>query len=159
VTAKMECYVFQVEPEGPEYRDLMEFCCQHATKMSLVVRDPQIDPGSAIRARLAQLEPYLVESGLAQEWPGTRLLADKATLYRYRIASGLQQELQRMASHLFEWIHPGSPEDVCFFRADDQLLMATTTHEHDAYLLLTTAEFATLGDRYPRLASTLRQEG
>jgi hypothetical protein len=159
VTPELECYVFRAEPDGADYADLIEFCCEHSTKMILVVRDPQIDPGSGIKAKLARLEPYLEQVGLAEEWPGTRLLTDKATLFRYRVAPGLQKEVQRMASRLFEWIHPDAPEDVCFLRSEGQALMVTTTHEHDAYLLLAKAEFAILEGRYPHVASLLQREG
>ena len=155
----MKCYVFLREPAGSEYADLIDFCCSLASKMILVVRDPQVDPGHAIRQRLAQLQPYCIKALRACEWPGTILYGDEAEVYWYQITPDLQQCMKELASHLFEWVHPDAPEDPCFFRDDGQVISVTVSHERDAYLMLTEDEFITLEERFPGLATILRKEG
>jgi hypothetical protein len=155
----MKCYVFVSEPAGSEYADLIDFCCSLASKMILVVRDPQIRPGDAIRQRLAKLQPYRIEALRSREWPGTILYEDEAAVYWHHVTPGLQQCMKELASHLFEWVHPDAPEDPCFFRDDGQVVLVTISHERDAYLMLTEAEFVALEERFPGLAAILRKEG
>jgi hypothetical protein len=66
--------------------------------------------------------------------------------------------LKALAGGLFEWVTVG-PEDPCFFRANGQVLLVTTSHERDAYMYLTEAEHETLERDFPNLASRLRVEG
>jgi len=156
----MECFVFSVPPKGRVYLELVQFGCSVASKLLLVVRDPQIDPGEGIRGALLTLQPYLIKSGVASQWPGTILLsADMATLYWYRIAEGLEPLLLHMQSDLFEWLHPQAPEDPCFCRHDDEPVLVTISHEHDAYLLLSEPEIALMRSRFPVLAAAVRWEG
>ena len=65
----MKCYVFMSEPAGSAYSELVEFCCLLASKMILVVRDPQIKPGDAIRQKLARLEACRVSGNPGQSKP------------------------------------------------------------------------------------------
>ena len=154
----MECYVFSTEPAGAMYRDLIKFCCASASKMLLVVRDPDKEPGAEIRSVLARLQPFLVESGRTNTWPGTTLLTDQAMVYSYRASDELAALLSELMLSLFGWLHPSAPEDPCFCRSDGEPLLVTTSHEQDAYLLLTASEHAVLERRFPSLAATLRKE-
>jgi hypothetical protein len=154
----MECYTFVVEPTDAVYQDLIRFCCSIASKMLLVVRDPEKEPGAKISGILSQLEPFLLESVRVKEWPGTILLADQAMAYWYRVSDALAIRLCDLRTSLFQWIHPDAPEDPCFCRDNGEPLLVTTSHEHDAYLLLTANERATLGDRFPDLSAVLRIE-
>lgn len=154
----MDCYVFSSEPADATYRDLIKFCCSIASEMLLVVRDPALDPGAAIRGMLDRLDPHLMESARSNKWPGTILLTDQATVYRYRVSPDLASLLSETMTRLFGWLHPEAPEDLCFCRRDGEPLLVTTSHEHDAYLLLSASEQALLASRYPDLAALLREE-
>jgi hypothetical protein len=155
----MDCYVFTSEPEGAAYAELVEFCCSVASKMILVVRDPEKDSGARIKEKLARLNEFHVEAVRAREWPGTILMGHDALVYSYRVAPGLQQVLQELATRLLEWLHPAAPEDLCFFRADGRVILVTTSHEGDAYLMLTEPEFQALKERAPHVVAILRLEG
>lgn len=154
----MECYVFSTEPSGARYQDLIKFCCSIASKMLLVVRDPEKEPGVKISSVLARLEPFLRESVSTNTWPGTLLLADQARVYKYRVSDDLASILCDLKASLFEWIHPEAPEDLCFCRENEEPLLVTTSHEHDAYLLLTPEEQAVLVRQFPDLAGALEKE-
>lgn len=154
----MECYVFSMEPAGATYRDLIKFCCSLASKMLLVVRDPDMDPGVKIRSVLTRLAPFLVETVRSNQWPGTELLTDQAMVYGYRVSEDLARLVSEMTTSLFGWLHPNAPEDPCFCRSDGEPLLVTTSHEHDAYLLLTASEHALLEHKFPDLAAMLRKE-
>ncbi|HRI48934.1 MAG TPA: hypothetical protein PLW65_02025 [Pseudomonadota bacterium] len=140
------------------YRDLIKFCCSSASKMLLVVRDPEQEPGAEIRGVLSRLNPFLLESVRTNTWPGTILLTDQAMVYSYRASDDLGALLSELVASLFGWLHPSAPEDLCFCRGDGQPLLVTTAHEQDAYLLLTASEYAALGRRFPSLAAMLRKE-
>lgn len=157
--SEMNCYVFTTEPDGVAYAELVELCCCLTSKFILVVRDPQIDPGARIEQHLARLSDHRVQSVRANEWPGTILLGHEALVHWHRVEPGVREALQEIASHLFEWVHPAFPEDPCFFRADGSALLVTTSHERDAYLLLTEHEHRALTERAPAVAAILRLEG
>jgi hypothetical protein len=95
----------------------------------------------------------------AREWPGTILLADEALVYWHHVAPGPQRVLEELATHLFEWVHPAAPEDPCFFRAHGRVILVTTSHEGDSYLMLTEPEFQALTERAPHVVAILRLEG
>ena len=155
----MTCYVLTSNPTGAEYESLVEFCCSASVEMILVVREPRTEGDPSLRQTLADLSPHLIRITQTSEWPGTILYEDEADVYRYRVSPSLQLELERMASSLFDWVHPDVPEDPCFFREDGSVLLVTTSHERDAYLLLTDDEYTTVKRRFPVLASLLREEG
>lgn len=154
----MDCYVFSAEPAGAMYRDLIKFCCASASKMLLVVRDPAQEPGAEIRSVLARLQPFLLESVRTNTWPGTILLTDQAMVYSYRASDDLAALLSELMTSLFGWLHPSAPEDPCFCRSDAEPLLVTTSHEQDAYLLLTASEHDVLERRFPSLAAMLAKE-
>ena len=95
---------------------------------------------------------------LSREWPGTILLSDEASVYWFRVSADLGEKLKRQVESLFEWVHPELPEDPCFFREDGEVLLVTTSHEQDAYLLLKPAEVDVLASQYPELMLLLRRE-
>jgi hypothetical protein len=66
--------------------------------------------------------------------------------------------MKELASGLFQWVGY-APEDPCFFRADGEVLLVTTSHERDAYLMLSEEEYQGLRLRFPDLASLLHLEG
>lgn len=154
----MDCYIFMSEPTGSAYSELVEFCCLIASKMILVLRDPQIAPGDAIKQKLDRLEACRVETVLAREWPGTILFADEATVNWYQVTADLRQGMEELASHLYAWVHPAAPEDPCFFRENGQAVLVTIAHERDAYLMLTEPEVRILQELFPTLATLIRKE-
>lgn len=155
----MTCYVLTSNPTGAEYEALVDFCCSASFEMILVVRDPRTEADPSLRQTLADLSPHLIRTTTTSEWPGTILYGDEADVHRYRVCSELQAELKRMVTNLFDWVHPDAPEDPCFFRKDGSVLLVTTSHERDAYLLLTDGEHTTVQRRFPVLAALLREEG
>lgn len=94
----------------------------------------------------------------ADKWPGTILFSEQATVYAYRVSAELAGPVSELESHLFGWLHPDAPEDPCFCRSDGEPFLVTTSHERDAYLLLTNREHAFLAQEFPTLAGLLRKE-
>lgn len=154
----MECYVFLQDPTSSAYLGLIDFCASRASQMSLVVRDPHIDPGEDIASKLAALEPFLIERALRSEWPGTKLLSHEATVYTYALGGGFEDVFKRQVQSLLGWIHPDAPEDPCFLRGDGEPILITTSHEEDAYLLLHPSESEVLRRSFPEVFAILRRE-
>lgn len=154
-----KCYVITAEPAGVVYDELVRFCCSRAATMIVVVRDPEREPGASINEKLTRLASFRTDRVRAREWPGTVLLADQALVYRHRVAPGLELVLRQLESRLFDWLHPAAPEDLCFLREDDRPILVTTSHERDAYLLLTEQELRVLSETAPHLAAILKLEG
>lgn len=155
----MECYSFRQEPTGTVYSQLVLFCVTLADRFLLVERDPECPADDRLSGILDDLRPHLLETRLAKEWPGTRLLADEARLYWFRADSSLAGKLCALQPGLFDWVHPSAPEDPCFLRPDGEALLITISHERDAYLVLTDSERTELDLKFSLLAATLEHEG
>lgn len=151
----MKCLVFMDEPIGPIYCALLDYCCSVAASMMIVVRES----APTIERALAELRPDFLRAERVHEWPGTVLLCGgEATAHWYAVSPRLRENLKALASGLFEWVG-AKPEDPCFFRADGQVLLVTTAHERDAYMLLTEQEHEALVRQFPDLAAILCEEG
>jgi hypothetical protein len=150
----MKCYVFSAEPSGPTYDALIDFCCSAAARMMFVVQDPH----PSIEQKLTHFRSDFINEERVREWPGTILHDGEATAYWHTVTPRLQQTLKAQADRLFAWVGY-MPEDPCFFRVDGQVLLVTTSHERDAYLMLTDAEHMMIQQTFPALAAILREEG
>jgi hypothetical protein len=150
----MNCYVLSEEPSGPTYDALIDFCCSTAARMMFVVQDPH----PSIEQKLDCFRPDFINEERVREWPGTILHGGEATAYWHAVTPRLQQSLKAQATRLFEWVEY-MPEDPCFFRVNGQVLLVTTSHERDAYLMLTDEERMIIQQTFPALAAILREEG
>ena len=150
----MNRFVFCEEPVSETYHQLLRFCASSTLSMTLVARTR----GEISDSIFAQLRPCFLEQVVTDRWPGTTLFGHTAAVRRYSTKAPLERVLSERADGLYSWVGD-LPEDPCFYRADETVLLVTVSHERDAALLLTDEEFATVGRTYPALAATLRFEG
>jgi hypothetical protein len=154
----MDCYVFTAEPAGDTYHALIDCCCTLSSGLLLMVRDPDIAVRPPLETNMKALREFLIESRRGREWPGTVLLGHDAMLYWHRVTARLQDCAKTLTSHLFGWLHPHLPEDPCFLRSSGEPCLVTTSHERDAYLLLTESERDAVQRAQPALSKLLRRE-
>jgi hypothetical protein len=153
----MNCYSFVGNPCGINYQALIQFCCQNAAEMTLVVRDPNLSLPAELQHSIAELRAECINVIRTDRWPGTILYEAEADLWRYRVNGDLCAKICRREC-LYDWLHPRAPEDPCFFRKDGSELLVTISHEADAYLQLTEAEHRSLVVAFPDLDRLLRRE-
>jgi len=138
------------EPQGDLYKALLDYCNAHASVVLLVLREVDWIETSA-HTFLEQFQSTLISQEQATDWPGTRLTAGTATVFRYHITSDLINHLKTDVEGLYEWQQPERLEDLCFLREDGTTLLATITHENDAYLELSSEEYIDLLRLLPTL--------
>ena len=122
-----------------QYRALLDVALQFCTRALLVVRletDLSHDGQMVLRA----LEPFDLRQEVADEWPGTRLLDSVAQLNHFRYDFGSVEALSNVAETLDEWAQPELPEDLCIFREDGSVWLASVADESDFELDLTQDE-------------------
>jgi hypothetical protein len=100
---------------------------------------------------IEQLQVHLIEEEQTQEWPGTRLLLEHARVLHLQPSHTLGALLKRNAYSLFDWVHPSKPEDLCFLAADGRAILASISHEGEAYMELTLEEIEDLSLKIERL--------
>lgn len=133
-----------------DYGLLLKILSGFATEGSLVVRSGVgLEPGA--HAFLEKLRPWITNQGLVSAWPGTELDEPTARLIRFRVDAASLELLLDSTDSLFDWLQPSLPEDLCFYRTDNSLVLGSTAHEQDAFLLLTPQEAALLTLRAPNL--------
>lgn len=137
-------YSIVQEPVGDTYQALVAFCSKHASEMLLVVREPQILEEAA-RTAIRTIEALGASSIDASEWPGTRLTrGGSAHVYHIPITHDSISFVTNTANNLYAWLSPALPEDLCFLRNDGEDILASISHEEDAYLTLSDDEYADL---------------
>lgn len=132
-------YTLLEEPKDAEYvallRTLSRFC-----RYALLVVRPNMPLSVYGRQTLQELEPDIALKDERHEWPGKRLLNGTATIYLIRLTSATLETLCSRANRLYEWEQPLLPEDLCLMRNESEPLLVNTSHERDAYLLLSEYE-------------------
>lgn len=154
----VSAFVFGKSPSGKIYREIVEYCCGHAATALLVVREPDSPGNPEMRRSLMRLSPFSLSVTLSKEWPGTILYGHEAELHTYQVKTGLGEVLKSMQNGLFDWVHPLAPEDLSFLRESGEPILVTTSHERDAYMLLSDREREEIANRYPVLSSVLVEE-
>ena len=82
----MRRWIFESEPSGRIYVDLVAFCSGAAATMLLVVRDWH--PPEQFEPVLSKLRGFLTSALRSSTWPGTELYGSSATVYRFEVADG-----------------------------------------------------------------------
>jgi hypothetical protein len=81
------------------------------------------------------------------EWPGTKSSSDQPVMaYEYQISESCLAIIKRVSHSLYEWEQPNLPEDIAFLRETKGAMLTTISHERDAYLSLSDAEYNELID-------------
>lgn len=65
--------------------------------------------------------------------PGTELLGHFANIYYYKIDDNAKEVLKKYANSLYEWLSPNLPEDLCFFKENKEVWLASIAHEKDSW--------------------------
>lgn len=155
---KRMMFTFTEEPRGSVYDTLLEVGLTETERLGLIVQKFRSYPPSMEQV-LDTLSTYLIDTNDVSEWPGSRLLAGyKVQLRLYRFQPPVKDFLQFVATGLFDWENPELPDDPHLLRADGSTWLGCTVHEEDAWLELTSAEFADLQGKAPDLAAILRSD-
>lgn len=136
--------------EGIGYASLIDELLCMCSYCSLVVRDFDRQ-NKCVKEYLRQLEMHQDNVECVSEWPGTRLTrGEVADLYWYKLSPALGSML-KMQNGLFSWLSPDTPEDLCFYRSDRSYVLASISHERDAFLDLNDSELFRLTQAIPQL--------
>ncbi len=138
------------EPRGETLHRLIRGVGRLASSVMMVIRDDiGIDEGG--RRLLSRLGPHMLERRRGSSWPGTTLLSDTATIYRFTAVDEVLDEVIGASDTLYGWQQPALPVDLSFLRYDGTELLATVSHERDAYLKLEVHEHEALASVLPEL--------
>lgn len=139
------------DPRDEVYRGLLDHATTACSGGSLITRDPTALRDRA-RALLQELAPSITREETVTKWPGTELfLGYTARASWFRFDADVVRTLLKYSSHLYQWVEPDLPEDLCLYRNDDSVWLATIAHEHDAYFELSRLEHAALRRAVPAL--------
>ncbi len=124
---------FRCEPRGKLYGQLLDYAIGQFYTGLIVVRRSEMINESA-KAVLRSLDPYTTKDEIVSEWPGTILHSDTARLKQFALEAESVAVLKRAAVGLYDWQHPGLPEDLCLMRPDGGPWLVSIAHEGDGYL-------------------------
>lgn len=145
------------EVKGDLYQQLIAYGSQHCNEVILVVR-PGISLDNSGTKILDFISPYLKEKTQSQDWPGTHLVNGYAWVYHYYLTPELSHVLLRSTDHLYAWLQPKLPEDLCLIRPDQEPWLVTISHEQDSYLYLSESELNEFLSKMPLISTILQSD-
>ena len=144
----VERYTIEEEPVGKGYSGLLRFALGRCDAGLLVVRDA--DAMTPMTANfLGSIKQSIISNQPQSRWPGTELIGHTATVFRFRYDDMICDQLTKATDHLYGWIEPELPEDLCLMRPGGSPWLVTISHEHDGYLDLNAGEFHALVPEVP----------
>ncbi len=154
---KRSQYGFDKTPTAKEYYELLKVSLGYCNAFLLVVRD-SIELSDDGKGLLKSLDEFLISREEKSEWPGTRLWGHTANIYSFELCEEALQILNNAANHLFDWVQPDLPEDLCLQREEGSPWLVNIAHEKDAYLLLSEAEYEVVVRKIPGLMISKEEE-
>ncbi|QDH20409.1 leucine-rich repeat domain-containing protein [Saccharibacillus brassicae] len=149
------------DPKGEAYRKLIDYMSARAATFSLKgprilkVKDPR-DPPLPEWSILEQIQPYFAheevyhcENGYEDDEGIYQDCSYDDLFWHYRCCRETADFLKATTSHLFGWIHPELPEDLCFWDDDGNCLMHSMSHEDIAGMNATPEEAERLYHEIP----------
>lgn len=139
-------YTISREPKNEHYYHLIDFVSKNTRGILLIIQ-PQNKLTKKGKTVLSKLNPFLITQKEVTEWPGTKLLSGHSALsYEYEISTSCLAIIKRVSHSLCDWKQPGLPEDIAFLRESNCAMLTTISHERDAHLSLSDAEYNELID-------------
>jgi len=138
-----ERYTIAEEPAGDAYAALLRFALGHCNAGILVLRNAT-EIGPAAAGILKRIGRSIISKEEAAQWPGTRLIDHTATVCRFEYNDIVCDALTKATDHLYGWMEPELPEDLCLIRPDGRPWLVCISHEHDGYLDLDPGEYKAL---------------
>lgn len=139
-------FTLRDDVRNANYRALISHAARTCHSFSLV-----LDPLSPTPATLIRLEPWKIAEYESDQWPGTFLTTNVCRVCRYNLCKEAAEVLSSAADHLFGWLSPSLPEDLCFYRANGALFLGTISHERDGFFSLSFEEERHLRTELPHL--------
>lgn len=134
-----------------EYSGIIDFCCTRCTTFSFVVNE---------RAGASQAAIDLIENAKVSfkeirdqiTWPGGGTLIDGYSCQVYYIeVSGDSIQLLKTVDGLYDWVHPNMPEDLAFYRPDEEPFFVVVGHEGISFFDIDEEELTLLKSEIPGL--------
>ena len=114
------------EPKGISYFRLLEYLLKTCDKFSLTIRDGLWKDYSAY-SFLESLESYLIDIIIGEDFSFNNYCDGK--VYIYRLTKESLEILKGSSQGLYDWQHPGLPEDLSFFDKDWYGKLISVAHE------------------------------
>jgi hypothetical protein len=135
---------------GDDYAAMLRLLARYSVAFALIIGMPLDRLEGRATDVLARLGPHLLDAQESQAWPGAQIVGTLTVdRYLFRLDSRSLDVLVSAASDLYEWVHPGLPEDLYFLREDNSTVMGTVAQEDDAWLELTDAEHEEIAAELP----------
>ncbi|HNY26619.1 MAG TPA: hypothetical protein PKH31_04500 [Candidatus Sumerlaeota bacterium] len=105
------------------------------------------------------LVPHLIQAEFRDRWPGGILLGHKALVYEFSCNSQTINIVLAHTTGLYDFDWSRSPDDLAIIRPDGTVLLGTTSHENEGYLILRNDEHKDLLQEVPSLRLKKSPEG
>ncbi len=150
-------YVLKNEPSPSAFCDILDYGVGKCGSLLLVIQPlNRMSPDGV--AVLKKLEPYLAEKKVTNKWPGHKMSAGNALVHKYKYEDPFVKAIQDINDHLYGWLQPNFPEDICLMRENGEPWFVSITHEKDSYFSLLEEEKNALVQKIPELGRVLTKD-
>ncbi len=74
------------------------------------------------------IKEHLLDRKIQREWKTTKLSEATAYVFYFMLNNATRQFLKEHSNSLFDWLHPGLPEDLMFYQ-NEKCILAGCSHE------------------------------
>lgn len=74
------------------------------------------------------IKEHLLDRKIQREWKTTKLSEATAYVFYFKLNNATRQFLNEHSNSLFDWLHPGLPEDLMFYQ-NEKCILAGCSHE------------------------------
>ena len=150
-------YLLKTEPSPGAFCDIFDHAVDRCGFAVAVVR-----PLSRMSPRgeevLKRLEPFLAEKKVSNKRPGSKVLAENALLYKYKYGAPFSDAVQELNDHLYNWLQPNFPEDICLLRENEEPWFVSCSNKKVSYFSLAEPEKNELVQKIPEMGRILMRD-
>lgn len=119
--------------QGESYQLFIDKACKTYAFFSVVFRS-DLRPNPSVSMILDEMNPNQLKVIHSRKLPMNEIhSAYPAQIFYFTTTPRAIRPVLKQVGSLFQWIMPKYPEDLCFYRADKSLAIASNTHESMAY--------------------------
>ena len=136
------------EPHGCLLRKILFCTLDYCDQFSLVFHS------KSRQSRIAEaLAPYLLETHLQDQWPGTVIGGGGAQVNYYRLNPQTIDLILNASDRLYGWVEWDNslPEDLALYRQDRTPFLGTISHETDGFFVVSDDEYYRLSEAVPEI--------
>jgi hypothetical protein len=118
--------------KGKRYKQLIDLLSRNCNVFAFVenrqMMEIEEERLAYVDALVVIIKEHLLDRKIQREWKTTKLSEAAAYVFYFKLNNATRQFLKDHSNSLFDWLHPGLPEDLMFYQ-NEKCILAGCSHE------------------------------